>query len=223
MSLSGGIARFRGNAAGRLTTATMMGVTDTPDSPEALLRMLLGHPGESFEDRLRQELAKQTFVGGKRVVKQKLPKLPKHAETTVHVVKVTLHGAKPPVWRRLEIPSAMTLDLMHGVMLAAFGWHGYHLHVGHGDTGAAELAYRIGIDWIVQDCPSHVCARFTSLPVLSRCVPTASQKMAETHEIALSELKVAPGGLTACCNCQAWPFQPSARALGSFDVTSTSK
>lgn len=111
----------------------MMGVTDTPDSPEALLRMLLGHPGESFEDRLRQELAKQTFVGGKRVVKQKLPKLPKHAETTVHVVKVTLHGAKPPVWRRLEIPSAMTLDLMHGVMLAAFGWHGYHLHVGHGD------------------------------------------------------------------------------------------
>lgn len=58
----------------------MTGMTDKPDSPEALLRMLLAHQGESFEDRLQQELAKLTFVGGKRVVKQKLPKLPKRAE-----------------------------------------------------------------------------------------------------------------------------------------------
>jgi Plasmid pRiA4b ORF-3-like protein len=90
--------------------------------------MLLAHAGDSFEDRLQQELAKQTFVGGKRVVKQKLPKLSKRAETTVHVLKVNLHGAKPPVWRRLEIPSAMTLDLVHEVLQAAFDWHGYHLH-----------------------------------------------------------------------------------------------
>ena len=46
----------------------------------------------------------------------------------MHVVKVTLHGAKPPVWRRLEIPSAMTLGLVHEVLQTAFGWHGYHLH-----------------------------------------------------------------------------------------------
>jgi Plasmid pRiA4b ORF-3-like protein len=46
----------------------------------------------------------------------------------VHVVKVNLYGAKPPVWRRLEIPSAMTLDLVHQVLQAAFGWHDYHLH-----------------------------------------------------------------------------------------------
>jgi hypothetical protein len=106
----------------------MAGVTDKPDSPEVVLRMLLAHAGDSFEDKLLQQLAKQTFVGGKRVVKQKLPRLPKRAETTVHVVKVNLHGAKPPVWRRLEIPSAMTLDLVHEVLQAAFEWDGYHLH-----------------------------------------------------------------------------------------------
>ena len=71
---------------------------------------------------MQQELAGQTFVGGKRVVKQELPELPNRADTTVHVVKVNLHGAKPPVWRRLEIPSAMTLDLMHEVLQAAFDW-----------------------------------------------------------------------------------------------------
>lgn len=106
----------------------MAGVTDKPDSPDAILRTLLTYAGDSFEDRLRQELAKQTFVGGRRVVKQKLPRLPKRADTTVHVVKVNLHGATPPVWRRLEIPSAMTLDRVHEVLQAAFDWDGYHLH-----------------------------------------------------------------------------------------------
>jgi hypothetical protein len=50
------------------------------------------------------------------------------AATTVHCVKVSLHGSRPPVWRRIEIPSAMRLDLLPEVMQVAFGWHGYHLH-----------------------------------------------------------------------------------------------
>ena len=36
---------------------------------------------------------------------------PEDAVTAVHRVKVSLYGAKPPVWRRLEIPSAMPLNL----------------------------------------------------------------------------------------------------------------
>ena len=106
----------------------MASVTDKPDSFEALLQSLLARQGDSFDERLRQELARETFVGGRRVVKQKLARLPKRADTTVHVVKVNLHGAKPPVWRRLEVPSAMTLDLVHEVLQAAFDWDDYHLH-----------------------------------------------------------------------------------------------
>ena len=90
--------------------------------------MLRAEADGSFADRLARRLDEQTFVGGRRVVKQRLPMLPKQAATTVHVVKVNLYGAKPPVWRRLEIPSAMTLDLVHEVLQAAFGWDGYHLH-----------------------------------------------------------------------------------------------
>lgn len=60
--------------------------------------------------RLRQ----QTYVGGKRVDIQELPRLPKGAATTVRRVKVSLYGGKPPVWRRLEIPSAMTLQIFDG-------------------------------------------------------------------------------------------------------------
>ena len=46
----------------------------------------------------------------------------------MHRVKVSLYGAKPPVWRRLEIPSAMPLNLVHAVLQIAFDWHDYHLH-----------------------------------------------------------------------------------------------
>jgi len=112
----------RPNAAGTVATP------HEPDSPEALLRMLFAQADDSFAGRLAQELANQAFVGGKRVARQELPMLPEKAAATVHVVKVNLYGAKPPVWRRLEIPSVMTLDLVHGALQAAFGWDDYHLH-----------------------------------------------------------------------------------------------
>ena len=68
-----------------------------------------------LEQQVLHRLRQQTYVGGKRVDIQKLPRLPKSAATTVHRVKVSLYGAKPPVWRRLEIPSAMTLDFGQGI------------------------------------------------------------------------------------------------------------
>ena len=96
-----------------------------------LLSDLLVSAGLSRDAALATAMAKmeqEVWVGGKRVVKQKLPKLRKSAETTVHTVKVSLYGAKPPIWRRLEIPSAMPLGLVHEVLQVAFGWDGYHLH-----------------------------------------------------------------------------------------------
>jgi hypothetical protein len=43
-------------------------------------------------------------------------------------LKVTLRGTKPPVWRRLQMPGAMTLGALHEAIQAAMGWHGGHLH-----------------------------------------------------------------------------------------------
>ena len=101
----------------------------TLDELEQLVLRLTGSLVETMEQQLLSRLKEQTFVGGKRVARQELPELPKEAATTVHRVKVSLYGAKPPVWRRLEIPSAMPLNLMHAVLQVAFDWYDYHLHV----------------------------------------------------------------------------------------------
>lgn len=43
-------------------------------------------------------------------------------------VRLDLVGAKPPVWRRLELPGDLALERLHLVIQAAMGWLDGHLH-----------------------------------------------------------------------------------------------
>ncbi len=47
---------------------------------------------------------------------------------SVYQLKVTLLATKPPIWRRVLIDGARTIDHVHEVIQAAFGWWNYHLH-----------------------------------------------------------------------------------------------
>ena len=45
-------------------------------------------------------------------------------------IKVKLLGvSKPPVWRRLQLRADTRLDHLHTMIVAAFGWEDYHMHV----------------------------------------------------------------------------------------------
>jgi DNA-binding transcriptional ArsR family regulator len=87
-----------------------------------VLALAMSSPAEDFS------LPDEVYVGGRRVPRQELLPLKKSATTTVHTVKASLHEAKPPVWRRLELSSDLSLDMVHEVLQIAFAWHGYHLH-----------------------------------------------------------------------------------------------
>lgn len=44
-------------------------------------------------------------------------------------LKVALAGAKPPIWRRFLVDSAMTLAEFHDVLQIVMGWRDSHLHL----------------------------------------------------------------------------------------------
>ena len=46
----------------------------------------------------------------------------------VYVVKVTLLGTRPPVWRRILVPRDITLQHLHRTLQTVMGWTNSHLH-----------------------------------------------------------------------------------------------
>lgn len=45
-----------------------------------------------------------------------------------HQFKISLEGVEPPIWRRVLIPSDLTLLDLHFVIQTAMGWENEHLH-----------------------------------------------------------------------------------------------
>jgi hypothetical protein len=68
--------------------------------------------------------------------------MPKRTRATDELLslKVTLRGVRPPIWRRLVVPGAMTLGDLHQAIQAAMGWEGDHLHAF--DIGGRSYAIR---------------------------------------------------------------------------------
>ena len=65
-------------------------------------------------------------------------------------IKVTLRYTRPPIWRRLLVPSGFTLEDLHSVIQAAMGWDNSHLHefrIGQKRFGKSDPSDRLmGMD-----------------------------------------------------------------------------
>ncbi len=48
--------------------------------------------------------------------------------SSIYQLKVTLHGSKPPIWRRLQVPSNTSLAKLHDMLQISMGWPNSHLH-----------------------------------------------------------------------------------------------
>ena len=48
--------------------------------------------------------------------------------TEIYQLKVTLQYSKPPIWRRLLVPSNVPLNKLHYILQTAFDWTNSHLH-----------------------------------------------------------------------------------------------
>ncbi len=51
----------------------------------------------------------------------------KVVDSDVYVLKITLRGSSPPIWRRVRIADDTTLMGLHEVIQVVMGWEGYHM------------------------------------------------------------------------------------------------
>ena len=74
---------------------------------------------------------------------------PQAGPAPVYRLRIDLKGAKPPIWRRVEVPGDLSLAALHDVIQTVFEWEGYHLHVfetGFGDFGDGDVDLGHGLD-----------------------------------------------------------------------------
>ena len=79
--------------------------------------------------------------------------------TTVYQLKATILDITPPVWRRVVVPSDITLAGLHVVLQAAFGWWDYHLH--EFEINGARYGIDDGEGW--QPPKDERCARLSTV------------------------------------------------------------
>ncbi|NJM48379.1 MAG: plasmid pRiA4b ORF-3 family protein [Alkalinema sp. RU_4_3] len=81
------------------------------------------------------------------------------ATSDIYQLKITLKNIKPPIWRRVLVPSDFTLDQLHRLIQATMDrWYDYHLHefiidgIRYGDAaGALEAG-----DSVVEETRTHL-------------------------------------------------------------------
>ena len=101
-----------------------------PNDPAELRRQvdaLLAAAGLTELDVLGADLS-MILGGASRRPRRPHLRGPRRDEVAVYRVRVDLNHAKPPIWRELDVRSNISLDVLHQVLQAAFGWSDSHLH-----------------------------------------------------------------------------------------------
>ncbi|WP_199752735.1 plasmid pRiA4b ORF-3 family protein [Actinoplanes sp. ATCC 53533] len=101
-------------------------------------------PHGAYDEPLPRAAPRQPARRNQRRVSA--PKLPAKRKKSgppapIYQIKVSLRGAQPPIWRRLELPADTGLSELHRIIQVAFGWEECHLHVfetAYGMFGVAD-------------------------------------------------------------------------------------
>jgi hypothetical protein len=74
-------------------------------------------------------------------------KTPKPADGPIEIatLRIELKHTRPPIWRRVEAPTSITLEDLHAIVQAAMGWLDYHLW--EFTTGGRTYGLPMDDDW----------------------------------------------------------------------------
>ncbi|MGO1926781.1 MAG: IS1096 element passenger TnpR family protein, partial [Brachybacterium tyrofermentans] len=99
----------------------------TPD--HELLRQFRAQLSGASSEEIHGVLNGLLDPSGRTMRRPKRPDLrrPPLEEPALLTLRVDLEHAVPPIWRRLELRSDLTLEEVHGMLQTAFGWFDAHL------------------------------------------------------------------------------------------------
>ncbi|HEX6450234.1 MAG TPA: plasmid pRiA4b ORF-3 family protein, partial [Trebonia sp.] len=120
-----------------------------PDA--ALTRIWQGMPGDTLDEQLAAAGAAEhaDAPGLVKTLREFIASGAPRSINEVMVLKVSLAGFRPPVWRRIEMPAIATLETLHWVIQELFAWDGDHLHVfevGRKQYGCADMSVEDAAD-----------------------------------------------------------------------------
>ncbi|MFI5777134.1 plasmid pRiA4b ORF-3 family protein [Nocardia sp. NPDC051570] len=131
-------------------------------------------PGEIDRTTLLAALDRVAALPGGRAAAtpaKSTPKLPAKRKTRdgqapVLQLRVDLRGAKPPIWRRLQVPGDIPLCELHELLQIAFDWDSAHMYVfdtAYGQFGVAnpELGFRSDTKVTLEQVASAPGAKLT--------------------------------------------------------------
>ena len=52
----------------------------------------------------------------------------RNTTSRIYTLRVELEGIEPLIWRRIQVPAAITLPRLHRVLQVVMGWTDSHLH-----------------------------------------------------------------------------------------------
>ena len=91
---------------------------------------------------------------------------------SIHQVKVTLTGIRPPIWRRLQVASSINLRRLHDVIQAAMGWQQAHLY-----------QFEVGDEYFGEPDPDYdPPVRSAKATPLRRVAPEAGTKLTYVYD-----------------------------------------
>jgi hypothetical protein len=123
----------------------------------------------------------------------------------VFQVKLTLEGFKPPIWRRLLLPAAISLAELNEVIQIVMDWYGDHLHQFiAGNHRGGDITY-FSDPWMVDDadCLDEATARLDALLVQPKDRIRYEYDFGDSwmHSLVLEKILVQPAGEAALPRC----------------------
>ena len=87
---------------------------------------VMGHYNMSIGSEM-QALIVESYEKARQDLKFRLDDV-KEMEKEIYQLKISIKGAKPPVWRRVLVESSTSFYALHNIIQTLFGWMECHLH-----------------------------------------------------------------------------------------------